>query len=43
MIQNALLITAGVFVVALAYLGWGTWAASRRDRISSLESGGDRS
>jgi type VI protein secretion system component VasK len=37
-IEHALLITAGTFVVALAFLGWGTWATSRRDRAAPLKS-----
>jgi hypothetical protein len=42
MIQDALLITAGVFVVAIAYLGWATWLTSRRDRRAAPEPGPDR-
>jgi hypothetical protein len=42
MIRYAVLITAGVFVVALAYLGWATWLTGRRDRVASLQSGGGR-
>jgi len=37
MIGYALLITAGTFVVALAFLGWAAWATSRRDRRAALE------
>jgi hypothetical protein len=40
MIQYALLITAGVFLVAIAFLGWGTWLTNRRDRPRTLERGG---
>jgi hypothetical protein len=42
MIVFALLITAGAFVLALAYLGWATWLTSRRDRTvtSGTESDG---
>jgi predicted lysophospholipase L1 biosynthesis ABC-type transport system permease subunit len=32
MITYALEITAGVFVVAIVFLGWGAWATNRRDR-----------
>ena len=39
MIPYALLITAGVFVVAVVYLGWATWLTSRRDRRSVPEPG----
>jgi hypothetical protein len=42
MIRYALLITGGVFVVAIAYLGWATWLTSRRDRKAALESGDGR-
>jgi nicotinamide riboside transporter PnuC len=37
-IAYALAITGGVFVVAIAYLGWATWLTSRRDRKARLES-----
>lgn len=37
MIQYALLITGGVFLLALAFLGWGAWLTSRRDRAGTLE------
>jgi hypothetical protein len=39
-VQDALLITAGVFVVAFAYLGWSTWLTSRRDRRAVRGPGG---
>lgn len=42
MIQDALLITGGVFVVAIAYLAWATWLTSRRERQDALQSGGAR-
>jgi len=32
MIQIALAITAGTFLIALVYLRWATWLTSRRDR-----------
>jgi hypothetical protein len=35
MIGIALLITAGAFLLALAYLGWAMWLTSRhRDRVA---------
>jgi hypothetical protein len=37
MIGIALLITAGAFVLALAYLGWATWLTRRRDRMAAAE------
>jgi hypothetical protein len=42
MIGYALLITAGVFLLAIAFLGWGAWATSRRDRKAAPESGAER-
>jgi hypothetical protein len=39
MIQYALLITAGAFVLAVAYLGWATWLTTRRDRMAARQSG----
>jgi hypothetical protein len=38
MIQLAVAITAGTFVIALVYLGWATWLTSRRDRLGPPES-----
>jgi hypothetical protein len=43
MIQDALLITAGAFLLALAYLGLATWLTSRRDRLDSPDLREDRS
>jgi hypothetical protein len=37
MIAIALLITAGAFLLALAYLGWATWLTARRDRTADAE------
>jgi threonine/homoserine/homoserine lactone efflux protein len=37
MIANALVITAGAFLLALAYLGWSTWLTARRDRMAAAE------
>lgn len=42
MIRYALEITGGAFVVAIAYLGWGAWATSRRDRRAAPEPGKGR-
>jgi hypothetical protein len=42
MIQYALLITAGAFVLAVAYLGWATWLTTRRDRMAARQSGVNR-
>jgi hypothetical protein len=39
MIQAALLITGGSFLIALVFLGWGAWLTSRRDRRAAPESG----
>jgi hypothetical protein len=35
MIEFALLITGGAFLLALAYLGWATWLTSRRHRMAA--------
>lgn len=32
MIQAAVAITAGTFLIALVYLRWATWMTSRRDQ-----------
>jgi hypothetical protein len=42
MIQDALVITGGAFVIALAFLGWGAWATSRRDRRAALRQSGEQ-
>jgi hypothetical protein len=42
MIQAAVAITAGTFLIALVYLGWATWLTSRRDRLDPQESPQDR-
>jgi hypothetical protein len=33
MIELALAITAGTFLIALVYLCWATWLTGRRDRL----------
>jgi hypothetical protein len=38
MIEIALAITAGSFLIALAYLSWATWLTSRRERLASQKS-----
>jgi hypothetical protein len=35
MIEFALAITAGSFLIALGYLRWATWLTSRRERLAS--------
>jgi hypothetical protein len=42
MIQVAVAITAGTFLIALVYLRWSTWMTSRRDRLGSQEMPQDR-
>jgi hypothetical protein len=42
MIQLAVAITAGTFLIALVYLRWSTWMTSRRDRLGSQEMPQDR-
>jgi hypothetical protein len=41
MILIALGITGGVFLIALAWLGWSTWLTTRRDRSKHPEPGSD--
>ena len=41
MILIALGITGGVFLIALAWLGWSAWLTTRRDRSEHLEPGSD--
>jgi hypothetical protein len=41
LIAIALAITAGTFLLALAYLGWSTWLTRRRDRMASSDMGPD--
>jgi hypothetical protein len=42
MIQFALAITGGTFLIALVYLRWATWLTSRRDRLGHQELPQDR-
>jgi hypothetical protein len=42
LVEYALAITAGSFVLALVFLGWGTWLTSRRDRMTVQATREDR-
>jgi hypothetical protein len=41
LIADALVITGGTFLFALAYLAWSTWLTGRRDRMASSDAGPD--